>query len=932
MADNSLFIKINGSAKDFISELDKVKKKTKDLENVLGAVAKSSAIAFAGFATAIALTTNEFIKYEKALVGVGKTTDIEGKKLDAFGKQFQKLSAEIPITTNELLGIAQAAGQLGVKGEKDLLKFTETIAKLGVATDLTGEQAATSLTRILNVTGESISSIDTFGSVIVELGNNFAATESEIVRMATEVSRATAVFGVSAAESAALGTALKSVGVQAQLGGSAVGKAFRTIDKSIREGGASLTALEKITGQTGEQLKKTFAEDSVGTFQTFIEGLGRIANEGGSTAAALESLGLKGDEINKVLPVLAKNSELVGAALAAASKETKNATALNKEAEKAFNTLGAEKEKLINVATTLATTIGEELAPTIKEIVIGLKDFIQGINDGDGALVRNVATFLKWGAIISGVIASVATFALGVIKISALIGAFSAAVLPATFALSAFWVALTGPIGLAVVGIAAVTAGIVALVNASNSGEEPKTLVQITNSLKDLNEERERLEKNNNFSFRNQKALDAIKKEIKELEELRQSRIKATDDFGTGSLLIRPEADQDFDLSANAFGIESPELPFRPAGQVGDEDVKQTQENEKKKTEIVSASTQKRIDALKQANQDLLSIQKARGAEVTDEEKNVAQQRTEIDNKFREARKIENAQEREAAIANIQLSNAEQIAEIEKFESNREQRTAARLERQTVLEAQFKELSKEEQALFDEEDRERLEEKIITQEEAEVAAAEVKLERQRMEREQFLADEIAFGTALAQSKQFFQSQEVQGAKSASGQLIALSRSKNSTLSSIGKAAAHVNAAIATGEGAIKAYTSLAGIPVVGPALGAAAAGALIAFGVEQQANIAAANSGGVIPGLGPDQDSQLSFLTPGELVVPRQNFDEVVGAVAESRGGEAGDADTASGGGGAQETLIIELQPKGDLVEFIEQQIVERRVNGTGII
>ena len=146
--DNELIIKINGSAKDFLDELDKVKKKTKELEKGLSTAAKASAAAFVILAGSVALVTKSFADYEKALVGVGKTTNIEGKRLQKFGKEFQKLSSEIPLSTNELLGIAQAAGQLGVKGEADLLKFTETIAKLGVATDLTGEQAATALTRI----------------------------------------------------------------------------------------------------------------------------------------------------------------------------------------------------------------------------------------------------------------------------------------------------------------------------------------------------------------------------------------------------------------------------------------------------------------------------------------------------------------------------------------------------------------------------------------------------------------------------------------------------------------------------------------------------------------------------------------------------------------------------------------------------------------
>ena len=60
MADNELIIRINGSAKNFLEELDKIQKKTEDLQKVLDKTAKASAIAFAGFAGSIALTTKEF--------------------------------------------------------------------------------------------------------------------------------------------------------------------------------------------------------------------------------------------------------------------------------------------------------------------------------------------------------------------------------------------------------------------------------------------------------------------------------------------------------------------------------------------------------------------------------------------------------------------------------------------------------------------------------------------------------------------------------------------------------------------------------------------------------------------------------------------------------------------------------------------------------
>ena len=86
-------------------------------------------------------------------------------------------------------------------------------------------------------------------------------------------------------------------------------------------------------------------------------------------------------------------------------------------------------------------------------------------------------------------------------------------------------------------------------------------------------------------------------------------------------------------------------------------------------------------------------------------------------------------------------------------------------------------------------------------------------------------------------------------------LSALQNSQTVEMFRIGQAAAAANAAISTAQGAIAAYTSLAGIPVVGPALGAAAAAALIVFGVEQQKQIwsqpppvAKAHKGGLVGG------------------------------------------------------------------------------------
>lgn len=599
----SLVIKINGNVKDFTSKLDEVKKQTEDLSGALSSVASGAKKAFLGLTAAVGGTAFAFSRYEKALIGVGKTTDISGDELNDFGKRIQSLSKEIPVATNELLKVSEIAGQLGVTGSDNLVNFTETIAKLTATTNLGSEEAATSLTRILNVTGESIDNIDELGSVIVELGNNFAANEREIVRMANELSRATAVFGVSSTQAAALSTALTAVGVRAELGGSVVGKAFREIDNAITEGGESMKRLSELTGITVDNLQKKFEKDSVGVFQSFVMGLQKIEQQGGSVAKTLEEFGLSGDEVNKVLPVLAKNSSIVGDALDSMNKELKNTNALNNEAEKAFDSVDAKFIKFKNTALNAAVNIGEKLAPSIVSLLekgTELADMFVKLDDN---ALDNIATFLKWGTGISALVAGVSTLGIGAIALSAKIAALDAVFLGGAVAASTFWTAVTGPIGLAVAGLAAVTAGAIALARSFEND---------TQTAKDLGDEIEKLEEQKrSIEAKKEKGLilsatDVVRlqdanNEIDKLIE-KKNKLNAQDaDFGTGSVLFRPEADtKGLDLSAGAFGVDQDQaIPFR----INDE--------EKEKAVESVAETRQRIRE-KNAEQNELDLEQDR--------------------------------------------------------------------------------------------------------------------------------------------------------------------------------------------------------------------------------------------------------------------------------------------------------------------------------
>ena len=120
------------------------------------------------------------------------------------------MAKEMPESVEEISGVAEAAGQLGIK-TKSVAGFTKTMVMLGDATNLSSEEAATSMARFANVTGMSQKNFDKLGSTVVALGNNMATTEKEIVEMATRISGAGSQVGLSEAQIMSFSAALSSV-------------------------------------------------------------------------------------------------------------------------------------------------------------------------------------------------------------------------------------------------------------------------------------------------------------------------------------------------------------------------------------------------------------------------------------------------------------------------------------------------------------------------------------------------------------------------------------------------------------------------------------------------------------------------------------------------------------------------------------------------
>lgn len=333
-----------------------------------------------------------FRKFETGLVSISKTTGASKEEMVEISKEIKKLSQVVPVSTSELLALATSAGQLGIRGAKNITNFTATIAKLGKVSNIEGESASLALARILNITGTSVDKVDELASSIVSLGNNFAVTESEIVEMTSEVARATGQFGVGAEKATALGATLKAVGVRAEEAGGVLSKSFVAISTAINKGGEKLKQLSKLTGIAGKDLRQAFADDSLGVFRKLLDG---VSKSGTRASIELEKMGLSGIRINKVIPVLAQNTDQLNKALAMSTKEFSNAKALNKEFAESLKTSETEVQFFRNELDLLLQDMGEGIAPAVGFFAKKMGNVFKMLRDDIGSTDEQMAKLRK---------------------------------------------------------------------------------------------------------------------------------------------------------------------------------------------------------------------------------------------------------------------------------------------------------------------------------------------------------------------------------------------------------------------------------------------------------------------------------------------------------------------------------------------------------
>ncbi|MCA1800556.1 MAG: phage tail tape measure protein [Actinobacteria bacterium] len=373
----------------------------------------SGVLALISLGLAAYRASRAIIGIEDAQAEVARTTAFTSDELWELTHAFQNTSLEIGATTTELLGIASVAGQLGIRGVKNVAEFSDTLARLARVTDIVGEEGATQLARFLNITGVATEDLGTeaiiAGNIINELGNTTAASAREILKMGSEIAQVRAVANVSRPDLFAIGATLRSVGISAELAGTNLTKVFDKMIFAALDGGEALNTWSRAAGTTADQFKQMVKENPADALQQLALGLRTMKENGVELLPVLDDLGFKNIRERRIMAGLVLAYDVLTGARATAAEqvailngELDEQASIDAELERRMNTISFQWRRFAAQIGVVLQIIGEGLLPHMRAMVDGLIDGRDKVVIIGSSIVTLIDTLIYLGQIFRG--------------------------------------------------------------------------------------------------------------------------------------------------------------------------------------------------------------------------------------------------------------------------------------------------------------------------------------------------------------------------------------------------------------------------------------------------------------------------------------------------------------------------------------------------
>lgn len=274
----------------------------------LGAAASSVKSAISG-------PVQASMKMEDAMADLAKVSDFTPEGLERMKRELERMSLRIPMSADGLAQIAAAAAGAGV-AQKDLLGFTEQAAKMAVAFDMTAEQAGTMMSKWQSGMKLSVQETYALADAVNGLSNNNAALASQIGDAIQRYGALGKVAGLSEKQTAALATSLIASGASSETAATGMKAFMGTLAKGAQLSDKQQAAFANIGIGDVKQLQKDLQKDAPGAILRVLDGLKKNIPEDKRTMYLNVLFGETGSEaigpLLQNIEALRGNFDLVG--------------------------------------------------------------------------------------------------------------------------------------------------------------------------------------------------------------------------------------------------------------------------------------------------------------------------------------------------------------------------------------------------------------------------------------------------------------------------------------------------------------------------------------------------------------------------------------------------------------------------------------------
>lgn len=274
----------------------------------LGAAASSVKSAISG-------PVQASMKMEDAIADLAKVSDFTPEGLERMKRELERMSLTIPMSADGLAQIAAAAAGAGV-AQKDLLGFTEQAAKMAVAFDMTAEQAGTMMSKWQSGMKLSVQETYALADAVNGLSNNNAALASQIGDAIQRYGALGKVAGLSEKQTAALATSLIASGASSETAATGMKAFMGTLAKGAQLSDKQQAAFANIGIGDVKQLQKDLQKDAPGAILRVLDGLKKNIPEDKRTMYLNVLFGETGSEaigpLLQNIEALRGNFDLVG--------------------------------------------------------------------------------------------------------------------------------------------------------------------------------------------------------------------------------------------------------------------------------------------------------------------------------------------------------------------------------------------------------------------------------------------------------------------------------------------------------------------------------------------------------------------------------------------------------------------------------------------